>query len=273
RETFLDVIAALGLLTRRGGRYRVSALARKYFIEDRGPHWSRLWPRYCVDDYTALSVLEQSLTTGRDYRRILKMDREAEYEVLRHDEQWADDFTRIMHDVGRQQSKKLAQQLDLSGYTALLDVGGGSGIMAMELVRAHPNLRACVQDFAPVCKVARKIIKAEGLSERVTTYAADMNQEIAPGYDVIMYWNVGAIPLESLKLAYGSLPKGGMVLIEGNFGGKPDRSLNRLTRRLTLVYPDCSTRQETVSNAREAGFIRVSRIRIKDTAWVIAGHK
>jgi tRNA A58 N-methylase Trm61 len=272
RETFLNILIALRLLIRKGDRYRLSPLARKHFIKERGPHWTRLWSRYCSEDYTALSVLEESLTTGRDYRKILGMKREEDYAILRHDRRFAEDFTRIMHDTKRRQSKLLANNLDLSRYSALLDVGGGSGIMSMELVRTHPNLRACVQDFEPVCRAARKYINAAGLSRRVKTYAADMTQEIAPGYDVIMYWDVGA-PLKSLKLAYRALPKGGMVLISLASGGKVDRSVNLLTRKLTLVYPDHDTWQETIAKTRAAGFKRVKRIRIKDTAWVVTGYK
>jgi tRNA A58 N-methylase Trm61 len=272
RETFLNILTALGLLTLRGGRYRLSPLARKYFIKERGPHWTRLWSLYCAEDYKALSVLEESLTTGRDYRKILGMKREEDYEILRHDRKFAEDFTRIMHDTKRRQSKLLAKNLDLSRYSALLDVGGGSGIMSMELVRTHPNLRACVQEFDPVCHAARKFIKAAGLSRRVKTYAADMTQKIAPGYDVIMYWDVGA-PLKSLKLAYRALPKGGMVLISLASGGKVDRSVNLLTRKLTLVYPDHDTWQETIAKTKVAGFKRVKRTRIKDTAWVVTGYK
>jgi tRNA A58 N-methylase Trm61 len=272
RETFLNILIALRLLIRKGDRYRLSPLARKHFIKERGPHWTRLWSRYCTEDYTALSVLEESLTTGRDYRKILGMKREEDYEILRHDRQFAEDFTRIMHDTKRRQSKLLAKNLDLSRYSALLDVGGGSGIMSMELVRTHPNLRACVQEFEPVCRAARKFIRAAGLSRRVKTYAADMTQKIASGYDVIMYWDVGA-PLKSLKLAYRALPKGGMVLISLASGGKVDRSVNLLTRKLTLVYPDHDTWQETIAKTKAAGFKRVKRIRIKDTAWVVTGYK
>ncbi len=272
RETFLNILIALRLLTRKGDRYRLSSLARKYFIKERGPHWTRLWSRYCTDDYTALSVLEESLTTGRDYRKILGMKREEDYEILRHDRKFAEDFTRIMHDTKRRSSKLLAKNLDLSGNSALLDVGGGSGIMSIELVRTHPNLRACVQEFEPVCRAARKFIKAAGLSRRIKTYAADMTQEIAPGYDVIMYWDVGA-PLKSLKLAYRALPKGGMVLVSLASGGKVNRSVNLLTRKLTLVYPDHDTWQETIAKLKAAGFKRVKRIRIRDTAWVVTGYK
>jgi tRNA A58 N-methylase Trm61 len=273
RETFLNIIIALGLLTRKGDRYRLSPLAHKYFIKERGPHWTRLWSRYCTEDYTALSVLEESLTTGRDYRKILGMKREEDYEILRHDRKWAEDFTRVMHDTKRQQSKLLAKNLDLSRYSALLDVGGGSGIMSMELVRTHPNLRACVQDFEPVCRAARKFIKAAGLSRRVKTYAANMTEEIAAGYDVIMYWDVGAIPLKSLKLSYQVLPNGGMLLMSCASRGRVDSSVNLLTRKLTLVYPDHDIWQDAIARTKAAGFKRVKRTRIKDTAWVITGYK
>lgn len=273
RETFLNIIAALGLLTRKGNRYKLSPFGRKYFVKGRGMHWTRLWSRYCMDDFTALSVLEESLTTGKDYRKILGIKREDDYEILRHDRQVADDFTHVMHDVAEHESMSLARNLDLSGYKAVLDVGGGSGIMAMELVRKHPHLRACVQEFEPVCRAARKIIKAEGLAKRVKTYAADMDKEIAPGYDVVMYWNIGAISLKSLKLAFRAMPKGGMLVIQGGFSGRDDRSVNLLTRKLTLVYPDRISWQETVARAKAAGFRKVRRRYIKDTAWVVVGFK
>lgn len=273
RETFLNILTALGLLLKRGNRYRVSRLARKYFITERGPHWTRLWSQYCADDFAALSVLEESLTTGRDYRKTLGTNRQPDYEMLRHDRRRAEDFTRMMHDTKRSQSKKLARRLDLSDYKALLDVGGGSGIMAMELVRTHPNLRACVQDFEPVCRAAKKIIKAEGFARRVATYAADMTEEIAAGYDVVMFWDIGAVPTVSLNLAYRALPSGGLLLIGGCFSGKEELSLNLLTRRLTLVYPDHDSWQTTVTKVKAAGFGRVRRQRIKDTAWIITGRK
>jgi O-methyltransferase domain/Dimerisation domain len=273
REDFLNIIAALGLLTRKGNRYSVAPMARKYFIKERGPHWNRLWTRYCVDDYTALSVLERSLSTGQDYRKILKMKRERDYELIQHDPSSAEDFTRMMHDTKRRESWRLARNLDLSGYSALLDVGGGSGIMAMALVRAHPGLRACVQDFGPVCRAARKIIRAEGLASRVKTYAADMTKEVARGYDVIMFWDIESIPRPSFELAYRALPQHGMLLIGGCFGDRVDRSVNLLTRRLTMVYPDHDTIRETVEKARAAGFSRVKRVRIKDSARAVIGYK
>lgn len=273
RDTFLDILAALGLLVRKARRYRLSPLARRHFISGRGPHWTRLWSRYCADDYTALSVLERSLTTGRDYRRILGIRREAEYDALRHDRKWAEDFTRMMHDTKRRVSGQLARHLDLSGRTALLDVGGGSGVMSMALVRRYPDLKACVQDFEPVCREARKIIRAEGLSKRVKTRAADMCREIPSGYDVVMYWDLGAVPERSLKLAYRAMPEGGLLVIGGALSGRENRSINHLARRLTLFYPEHFSWQRTVANIRAAGFTHVRRRRVTDGTWVITAHK
>ncbi|MFH1314000.1 MAG: hypothetical protein ABIJ00_12355, partial [Candidatus Eisenbacteria bacterium] len=97
--------------------------------------------------------------------------------------------------------------------------------------------------------------------------------EIAPGYDVIMYWDIGVIPPRSFKLAYRALPEGGMLLVGGCFGDRAERSVNLLTRKLTMVYPDHETIREAVENVTAAGFSRVKRVWIKDTARVVMGHK
>lgn len=273
RETFLNILAALGLLVRKGRRYRVSAVGRKHFVTSRGMHWTRLWSQYCADDYSALSVLEKSLTTGRDYRKILGIKRPGDYDILRVDQKWADDFTNIMHDTKREQSRKLAERFDLSSYSALLDIGGGSGVMSMAMVRKHTNLKACVLELEPVCRAARKIIRHEGLSNRVKTLPGDFTRAIPKGFDVMMFWDVGAIPLKSIKLAYRSLPRDGLLIIGGCFTGKEDRSINLLTRELTLVYPPHLSWQETVANVKAACFAEVKRQRVKDTAWIIRGYK
>ena len=141
-----------------------------------------------------------------------------------------------------------------------------------------PPSRACCMprtksELLPVCRAARKIIRAEGLARKVTTYAADMTREIAPGYDVILFWDIGAIPQRSFALAYRALPRGGLVLVGGCFGDAVDRSLNLLTRELTLVYPDHDTVQQTVAKLKAAGFSRVRRTRIKDAGRVVIGNK
>lgn len=80
---------------------------------------------------------------------------------------------RAMHDRGVVAARAWARCADLDGHARLLDVGGGSGVFAMEAVRRFPRLSAWVLDLAPVCARAAARIEAAGLSDRVRTHAAD----------------------------------------------------------------------------------------------------
>ena len=211
-EGFLDFLAYLGLLVKEGERYRNSALAEKCFVHGRSADWSRLWSEECGKDYEALSVLEEAITGDRDWREILGKERVPDYELAKEDPRWARDFTYALYDLYKPDAELLAKQLDLSGYHALLDVGGGSGVVSMAMARRFPELQAFVLDFEYVCDAARKIIRKEGLGGRVKTVAGDMNESLPPGFDVIMFWNIGWIDTRVMKTAYERLPVGGMVV-------------------------------------------------------------
>ena len=81
--------------------------------------------------------------------------------------------------------KMLAEEYDFSSYSRLLDVGGGSGALAMALAEAYPNLAVTVAELRAVVPVARRLIEEAGASERVEVIAADVAQAPPPGsYDV-----------------------------------------------------------------------------------------
>jgi acetylserotonin N-methyltransferase len=74
---------------------------------------------------------------------------------------------------------------------SLLDVGGGSGIFAIELARANAALAATVMEIDAVCKEADKYIAAAGLGGRVKTQAVNMfEQEWPRGHDAHFFSNI-----------------------------------------------------------------------------------
>ena len=73
--------------------------------------------------------------------------------------------------------------------------------------------------------------------------------------------------------AMGKILAEGAARIQAASGGKVDRSVNLLTRKLTLVYPDHDIWQEAIAKTKAAGFKRVKRVRIRGTAWVVIGYK
>ena len=139
-EIFLAVLMSLGLLKKKGDLYQNSALAERYFIKERSIYWTRLFSEECLEEYKAFSVLEETLTSGKDYESILGIKRKYYVEQMQENPGWAHDFTNMLFYFHRPDAGALAKNLDLRGYKNLLDVGGGSGVMSMALVQKYKNL-------------------------------------------------------------------------------------------------------------------------------------
>jgi hypothetical protein len=85
----------------------------------------------------------------------------------------------------------LAGNFPLPGAHRLLDVGGGSGLYSVALLRANPSLHAVVWDRAEVLKVARESAEHYGVLDRTEFVAGDMFADPVPdGCDVMLLSNV-----------------------------------------------------------------------------------
>jgi hypothetical protein len=273
-EPFLDYLVFLGLLKKKGKLYRNSPLADRHFVKARSIDWTRLWSYECARDYEALTVIEDAVTSGRDWREISGKERRPDYELAREDPRWARDFTYALYDVDKPTAEILAKNLDLSGHDSLLDVGGGSGVISFALARAYPHLKACILDFKYVCEAADEIIRKERMTRRVTTMVGDMDKSIPLGFDVVMFWNIGRIETRVMKMAYDSLPEGGMVV---RSCAPPSRSKTpspyAFLHEYMSVRPKVQTKSSMVSGLKEAGFKSVKYRRISKDDGLITGHK
>jgi SAM-dependent methyltransferase len=117
----------------------------------------------------------------------------------------------------------LARNYPLPAARRLLDVGGGSGIYAVALLRANPSLRAVVWDRAEVLKVARESAERYGVLDRTEFVAGDMFADPVPGgcdvmllSNVLHDWDVPECQRLLGRLA-PALPAGGRLLIHDVF--------------------------------------------------------
>ena len=79
----------------------------------------------------------------------------------------------------------LCTQYDFSNCRRLLDAGGGSGWLAIEMAKIHPHITATVVDFPEVTRVTGQFVKDADASDKITVVSADLVRDPAPGmYDV-----------------------------------------------------------------------------------------
>ena len=273
-EPFLDFLAFLGLLKKKGGLYSNTPLANKHFIKERSIDWTRLWSDECIKDYEALTVMEDVITSGKNWQQVLGKKRKPDYELAQKDRNWARGFTYALYDLYKPTAELLAKNLDLSNYHCLLDVGGGSGVVSFALARKYSQLKACILDFKFVCDAAVEIIRKERLSHRIKTLAGDMNKSIPRGYDVIMFWNIGCVDNRVIKMAYENLPDGGLVVKDytpplNSKSPSPYRFINKYLS----VRPRQQTLSDMINSFKKAGFRSVKHRRIGPNIGMVTGIK
>lgn len=97
-------------------------------------------------------------------------------------------FHNMMGSVSRLVAEELVQQLDLSRYTHLLDIGGGTAVNATHLARRWPHLQITIADLPTVADAANTKIASLGLSDRVRAVGLDaFNDEFPKGCDAVLF--------------------------------------------------------------------------------------
>jgi len=273
-KAFLNSLVSLNLLRKAKDTYWNAPLAEKYFIGERSIYWTRQYSKECVQAYVALTVLEKMLASGRSYTSIKRLKKPNYTEAMKRNRRQAEDFTQMLFHFHRDEAEALANYLDLSECGAVLDVGGGSGVMSIALAKKNPHLRALILDIAPVCEIAAGNIRRAGLSKRVDTLAGDIRRSLPAGYDVIMFCDIGAIPKQLLRNAYKSLPANGLIVVVDCYLSKDaTQPLDRLVSQFVGSSFPQITWTDMVQAVRGCGFHSVKARKVYRDVWFISGVK
>ena len=96
-------------------------------------------------------------------------------------------FTHAMYGVSVGPAMALAKVFDFSGYSKMMDIGGGSGVYAIEVVKQNPNMSAVILELEPACRVADQYIKRFNLQGKIHTQVLDFFEDNLPtDYDVAL---------------------------------------------------------------------------------------
>ncbi len=175
-------------------------------------------------------------------------------------------FTYALYEIHLPLAEALADSLDMSGVRRMMDLGGGSGVMSMALLRRYPDLTAVVVDIANVCAAGRRLAQEQSMEARLTFHVADfLRDELPSGSDLILECDVGAYSESMLQKIRAALGPGGRLVIVDQFAAEPGVAPATAPRpvwaflasleELDLSHPTVADIQ---ARLREVGFRRLS---------------
>jgi predicted O-methyltransferase YrrM len=213
-QSWLDLLSNMGLLEQVVKAYAPSPAARTAILEAYSQDtWALLaqeareqYPAFCD---LALRILEPDSTSApqgltlHDY--VARMEEEPER---------AQRFTRMLYEIHQPLADELANSMDMSGVERVMDLGGGSGVVSLALLRRHPQLAATVVDVANVCVAGRHIAVENSMEDRLTYHAADFLQDELPsGFDMVLECDVGVYGEALFRKLWAALNAGGRLVV------------------------------------------------------------
>lgn len=189
-------------------------------------------------------------------------------ELARHPDEYAL-FLEAMDRTSAGVGDDIAQAFELRGVQRLIDLGGGSGRVACELLAAAPELELELLDLEVACGVAERKAAAAGLAERLRATAIDFRRPLDPATspapaDVVLLSGIladfdVASGREILANAARLLRPGGVLLVSETLldDTRTGPLLPALLSLLMLAAMpgDSFTRGELSSRLEDAGFV------------------
>ncbi len=211
-EMMLYQLVVAEFLTLDGDRFANTAVADHYLVEGRpgyvgGIHglWTSQW--------AAMLHSAESIRTDVPQAKI-------DFAGMTKDELGG--FLRGLHGMALAAGRNLATAPEFAAAQRIVDVGGGSGGMAIALCEAHPHLSATLIDLPSVVPIAEEMIAEAGLGDRITAETADILEQPLPGaYDIATMRSVFQVLSEdqcrkAARNIAAALPAGGMFYIIGH---------------------------------------------------------
>jgi hypothetical protein len=217
---FFDALVAMKFLGRNGNGESASYFNTpdgRLFLDEKSPRYiggilvmlnARLF-KYWND-------LPDALRTGKPQNEV-KHGAKGIFEELYSDLPRLEQFMGAMTGLSRINFEALAEKHDFSKYKSLCDVGGATGLLAIEVAKRHPKIQCTSFDLPAVEPVAKKAIAAAKLTDRVRTASGNFFEDPLPRADVITMgmilhdWNLEK-KMHLIRAAYDSLPKGGALI-------------------------------------------------------------
>jgi len=271
----LYALVIAGLVNAEGDSFSNTDAANQYLVKGSSSCVVEIHELLSTMWHAALKTAD-SIRTGLPQAKI-------NYSDMSQDE--LRQFFRGEHPYAIEYARDLLETYDFSSYSTLLDVGGGSGGLAIAVTEACPHIEATVVDLQTVTQVTQQYIDEAGAGNRVKVVTADMVRDSLPGpYDAaVMNAFIHVLSPDdacrAIKNVSQVMNPGGDIYIRGY--GIIDNSRISPSKLVgfNLVYINvydegqAYTEQEYRNWLEEAGFDSFRRNTLADGSSIITARK
>jgi 3-hydroxy-5-methyl-1-naphthoate 3-O-methyltransferase len=290
-DVFASSLASLGLLqvTKKEGSERLfanSPVSEMFLDKSKSSYMGEIVIMFDKRLYKAWDKLVESLKSNKPVNAADGGGAESIFDQAKSKQaiEEIQRFTHAMHGVSIGPAMQLPRMYDFSKHRRMMDIGGGSGVYAIQVVKANPHMIATVLDLEPVCQVAEQYIKIHNLQDKVKTKPLDFFKEDIPtGYDVAFlslivhdYNEEKGIAL--LKKIYNSLTNDGVVvisewLLNDEKSGPAASALMGLNMIIETYGGKNYSYVEIADMLNQAGFKRAEKHSLAGPAELVIGYK
>ena len=153
-------------------------------------------------------------------------------------------FNAAMRSGSLMQGLLVRDAYDFGAARHVCDVGGGTGAVLVNLLRAHPSLRGTLVELPAVAAEAREHLEREGVLDRCEVVAGDFFEGVPGGADVYTLFAVihdwgDEQAIRILRNVRAALPASGRALVvEGVVPENDHYDFSKVSDLLMLVYSE-----------------------------------
>jgi acetylserotonin N-methyltransferase len=271
-ERLLDGCVNLRLLVKQQEQYANEPVAATYLCRS-SPHRLTGYIQYSNEFLWQLwANLEQAIREGSNRWQQTFGWEGSIFDHFFRTEEAKREFLMGMHGFGLLSSPEVVAAFDLSRFHRLVDLGGATGHLAIAACQRFPGLRAVVFDLPSAVPLAREIIAASPVADRIEVTAGDFFADSLPEGDLFAVGRIlhdwAAEKIRTLLRKFCErLPAGGALLIAEKLliddKTGPTGALMQSLNMLVCTEGKERTLSEYETLLKEAGFAAVEGRRTK----------
>jgi hypothetical protein len=256
-------LASLGLLHKKEEYFSLTEAAAKYLLKS-SPQYLGAMIRFESSLWSCWEKLPEAIRSGQPVRPPnMYQDDPTETEI----------FIEAMDSLvkARGDAEVVANAIDWSGMTELLDIGSGPASYPIAFCERFPNLHAKIFDLPGTLAITERYVREAGMTERIRLIAGDYRKDPIPGdYHIIFLSNIihgesFEINRSLIRKLVSNLKLGGQIVVKDHIlddsrTSPPVGAIFSLLMLLTTESGRCYSFNEIKSWMDHAGLSRVERL-------------